>query len=53
MKGIKVKLIVTKSKSELEQGLNKFINEDIADLDLIDIKFAVDPEAYYALVLYK
>ena len=63
MKNVKVKIFETFKKQDLEDEINQFINEEIEDCDIMDIKFNVDPQVdpewinvypmYAAMVIYQ
>lgn len=61
MKNVKVKIFEEYRRDTLEEKLNQFLNEEMDELDLIDIKLHVDPQVdpdwnvkptYLAMVLY-
>ena len=62
MKNVKVKLFETHEKQDLEDKINHFINEEIEDCDVVDIKLNVDPQVdpewvnifqmYLAMIIY-
>lgn len=63
MKNVKVKIFETSKRQDLEDKINQFINEEIEDCNVIDIKLnidqQVDPEwigaypMYVAMVMYQ
>lgn len=62
MENVKVKIFETSNRQKFEDAINHFLNEEIEDCDLIDIKLHVDPHVnpeweinptYFAMVLYR
>ena len=47
----RVKLFTNCSQSGLEELINNWLNEGI--YEIVDVKFAVNDRAYYALVIFK
>jgi hypothetical protein len=60
---VKVKIIETMNRKALEDKINTFINEEVENCDVLDIKLSVDPQVnpewtnvypmYLAMIIYR
>lgn len=48
----KVKILAAKNFIGLEDEINIFINEEVEDCDVKDIKFEINEGMFYAFIMY-